>query len=330
VLKLLIDRWGQAVVLIDDSLYIHGGMTDEFNAYSYTSAPTNNELLLLPLSQTFSTSSPPYQLISSSDNTSTTVSQGPSVAWHAIGALNTTLSILFGGLPDANADPPVVTQSDSSWLLQIANTFVPNWSSQDPTWAAQPMRRIHHTTVSTISGKLYLFGGEKADGSDYIFSEHYIFDPQASTFTQLPTENGPPDLTGHTSIILSNGTILVFGGYSTSLNGLVPFSTIWALDSSQDTLAWQSWSITGTFPDPRRAFAATVIPGDKVLMHGGSDQGNQNTYEDGWILDTSQNPMTWTQQGALSQVGPRKDHFAISYGNDVIIGYGAEFMPSVL
>lgn len=311
------------MVLIDDNLYIHGGMTDEFNAYSYTSAPTSSDIILLPLSNTFSVSTPPYELISSSDNETIAVSQGPSLAWHAIGALDISTSLLFGGLPDANSLPPVVTLTDSSWLLKISNTFIPEWISQDATWAGQPMRRIHHTTVSTISGRLYIFGGERADGSDTVFSEHYVFDPKGPSFTQLPTENGPPGITGHASVILSNGIILVFGGYCTSEPGLLPFSTIWALDTSQDMLSWQLWPVSTTsLPSPRRAFAVTVLPGDRVLIHGGSDQGYQTTFDDGWILDTSQNPMTWTVVDALTQLGPRRDHFAVSYGNDVVFGFG--------
>ena len=73
------------------------------------------------------------------------------------------------------------------------------------------------------------------------------------------------------------------------------------------------------------AFAATSISNGKVLIHGGCDVSVQTNVADGWILDTTQNPMTWTQVAALSQVGTRRDHFAVSLGDLVVFGFGKFF-----
>jgi hypothetical protein len=70
------------------------------------------------------------------------------------------------------------------------------------------------------------------------------------------------------------------------------------------------------------AFAAVSIPSGKVLIQGGSDANLKTNFADGWILDTTQNPMIWTQVAPLAQVGARRDHFAVSSGDLVLFGFG--------
>ena len=48
----------------------------------------------------------------------------------------------------------------------------------------------------------------------------------------------------------------------------------------------------------------------------------QTVFGDGWVLDTTQSPMSWTTVDALLQVGPRRDHFAVAVGSEVIFGFG--------
>jgi len=314
-------RWGQATAVINDALFIHGGKTDQFNSYSYTSAPSNNDLLFLSLSASFDPSSPPWQLVSSSTNLST--SQGPALAWHTLSAFNTTGILLFGGLPDANSPTVLPDGADSAALLDVSSRLEPLWTIEPTSWAGEPIRRMHHSTSTTVDGLIYIIGGEKADGSNNAMSDHYILNPQVPSFTQLPTTNGPPDIFGHASIILSTGQLLVFGGYCPSEGTLVPFSTIWAMDTTQSTLTWTTLTVSSSaLPTPRRAFAAVLLDGGKILIHGGTDATQQITYSDGWILDTSQNPLVWTTVGALSQLGARLDHFAIATGSQVIFGFG--------
>ncbi|KAI0029286.1 hypothetical protein K488DRAFT_33982, partial [Vararia minispora EC-137] len=86
---------------------------------------------------------------------------------------------------------------------------------------------------------------------------------------------------------------------------------------------WSSTSVGSTvIPSGRTDFCATVLSDGRVLIHGGADAGFQNTFADGWILDTTQNPMVWLSVPALSQLGPRKDHFAVTVGSQVIFGFG--------
>ncbi|KAJ3781948.1 hypothetical protein GGU10DRAFT_298742 [Lentinula aff. detonsa] len=313
-------RWGQATAIINDALFIQGGRTDQYNAYSYTTAPIDDDLLYLSLFTSFDPSSPPWQLISSSSNTST--SSGPEVAWHTISATNTSEILLFGGIPAINSPTVLTVQADSAWLLDVYNRLVPSWIQEAMSWANEPIRRMRHTAVTSIEGVVFIVGGEKADGSGIAFSDHYAFDPAIPSFTQLPSTNGPSGITGHASVILQNGTMLVFGGYEPSSSSMIDFSTIWTLDTTASSFEWVVLTAEGTIPGSRRAFAAVLIEGGKILIQGGSDATFQTTYSDGWALDITSSPPTWSEVSALSQVGQRRDHFAVTYGPDVIFGFG--------
>ncbi|KAI0768026.1 hypothetical protein BD413DRAFT_614706 [Trametes elegans] len=313
-------RWGQAVTFLSDALFVHGGRTDQYNSYAYTSAPVNNDVLLLPLNMTFDLSSPPWQYVAGCTNCSS--AQGPAVAWHTLSAFNTTNLLLFGG--DAGPNGPISDpeEADSAALLNVADRSSPAWTLETKSWANEPLRRVYHT-ASSAGGKIWLIGGEKTDGSGIAFSDHYVYDPSGPSFTQLPSTNGPPGIFGHASIVLPDQRLIVFGGYSPSNNGLLPLSTVWSLDTSQSTLTWSTIPVSTTnLPTPRRGFAAALINDGKVIIQGGSDANMQNVYDDGWVLDTTQTPMVWSPVAALSEVGPRRDHFAVALGSEVLFGFG--------
>ncbi|KAF9451905.1 hypothetical protein P691DRAFT_785787 [Macrolepiota fuliginosa MF-IS2] len=312
-------RWGQAAVVVNDALFVHGGKTDRFNSYSYTSAPNTNDLLYLSLSKPFDTASPPWELVGSSTNSSTP--QGPAISWHTLSAFNGSGALLFGGQPGPNSLTVIVDGADSAILLDVADQSQPVWHPQAASWAGQPIRRIYHSSATSLSGIVYIIGGQTADDSGHAFSEHYAFDPRALTFSQLPAENGPPALYGHASLMLTDGRLLVLGGITQG--SPIPFSTIWVLDTTKDALIWVPLQVdTSSLPAPRRAFAAAVIAEGKILIHGGSDESLQTNFDDGWILDTSREPAVWTRIDQLTQIGPRRDHCAISSNEQVIFSFG--------
>jgi N-acetylneuraminic acid mutarotase len=217
----------------------------------------------------------------------------------------------------------LVDRPDSASLLNFQNPFNPEWATEVASWAGQPLRRIHHSTVTIPSGLIFIIGGEKADGSNNAYSDNYVFDRAGPSFTLLPGDNGPPSICGHASVILPDGRLFVFGGYSQQLATLLPFSTIFIMDTTKSNLLWSTLSTSNSsLPSPRRAFAATSLSDGRILIQGGSDAVLQNNLDDGWILDTSQNPMVWMQVSALSQLGARREHFAISSGRQVIFGFG--------
>ncbi|KAJ7707432.1 hypothetical protein B0H17DRAFT_1191930 [Mycena rosella] len=305
-------RWGQATSLISSSLFVQGGKQDPYNSQSYTAAPAFGDLLFLQLSTSFSVDNPPWALIS--DPSNATDSPGPAVAWHTLSASNSSTLLLLGGLP--NPTVPSLTAADSGFLLNVYNRLVPQFTAAN--WVNEPIRRIHHAAVSAITGEVYFFGGEKADDSLIAFADHYVFNPATSSFTLLPADGAPPALTGHAAIILPNGQILVFGGLAPS-EGLLPFSSIWIFDTKTNTWSQQTVA-SSTVPQSRRAFAYVLVDDNTILIHGGCDGVFQNTFADGWIY--SINTTTWTSVPELAALGKRRDHFAASYGGQVIFGFG--------
>jgi len=168
---------------------------------------------------------------------------------------------------------------------------------------------------------VYIIGGQKTDGSEIGFSDHYAFNPQTLTFSLLPSENAPPEIYGHASLMFADGKLIVFGG--ASKNSLLPLSTIWALDTSRDVPYWSQMQVsTDSLPFPRRGFAATAIGQGKILIQGGSDVNLQNNLDDGWILDTSKSPAVWVPVDRLSYIGPRRDHYAVYLNGFVVFGFG--------
>ncbi|TFK70319.1 galactose oxidase [Pluteus cervinus] len=307
-------RWGQATTLITNSLIIYGGKTDQFNSYSYTSAPNTDELLHLPLTSTFDLSSPPWELVGNS-----TPWQG--LSWHSLTPYNTSQLLLFGGLPDANSPVVSVDNPDSAAVLDVSDLSNPVWSTKASSWASEPTRRIRHSACVSSSGSVYLIGGEKADDSQSGYSDHQVFTSSPPSFASLPTAGAPTEIYGHASVLLSDGRLLVMGGYSSSSDSLLPFSTIWSLDTSTSSVSWSQIAISGSsIPAPRRGFAATALSDGRVLIQGGSDADLLRNFDDGWVLDLSQSQ--WTQLPSLSQVGARRDHFAIPVGSQVLFGFG--------
>lgn len=262
---------------------------------------------------------PPWELLS----TNLTTSQGPALAWGSLSAFDSSDILLFGGQPGPNSQTVVTDAADSAHTLNISSLLEPQWFFEPVSWAGEPIRRMRHSTITTPSGLVLIFGGEKVDLSRNAFSDHYVFDPTVPSFSRLPADNGPPDLYGHASIILPDGRVLVFGGFSQSLGSLLPLSTIWVLNTAGPTLSWTVIETNTTYlPSPRMAFAAVLISGGKIIIHGGTDSNFQSNFNDGWILDTNQNTMTWNPIDSLSRLGARRDHFAISSGSQVIFGFG--------
>jgi len=243
------------------------------------------------------------------------------LSWHTLSAFNTSHVLLFGGLPDPNSPTVIVNRADSAEILDISSHTSPVWIPEPDSWGAQPVRRVRLSTATSPNGLVFIFGGVRADGSQLAFSDHSYFSSSTLTFTPLPTSNAAPDLYGHASVILPDGRILVFGGYSPSQSMLLPLSTIWVLDPS--TMQWTVVNTdTASLPSPRMAFAAVHFDAGKVIIHGGSNSVLQTNFADGWMLDTSKNPWTWSQIDALTQVGARRDHFAVALGGQVIFGFG--------
>ncbi|WVF68946.1 hypothetical protein IAT40_003720 [Kwoniella sp. CBS 6097] len=314
-------RWGHAAAFIPSppTLIVQGGKTDPTSSYTYSSSPNTGETLILPLSSSFSTSSPPF---TSLDNPS-----APTSAWHSLSPLlsdgGSWQLLSFGG--DGGTSQAVQTGMDSSWNMEVDPTGPTVDFSRDTAGAGQPMRRIYHSAASApAGGKVYITGGLKADGSGSTFPEAYAYDSSSSTFSPLP--NLPVGLYHHTSLLLPNGTLLAMGGaYTSPATGgatLQPYSTIYSLDTHADAPLWEERSMAGKVPEGRRgASIALSDDGSKAFLYGGANSGLGEVYGDGWEFDLSNSQ--WKQTTASGQgPGPRYDHVAVPIGGDQVAVFG--------
>lgn len=335
---------------------MHGGKTDPSNQYSYTSAPPTNDLLALDLSSSFSLDETPWVLLSGVEIPNGP--QGPAIAFHTITAysedailgehlcIDATANLkflqanyavtnaVFGG--DAGPSLPISTNPDSAWLLtnlspiQSGSSSTPpasnvQWTKETLGWANEPIRRIYHS-ASAIYGNVWITGGSKDDGSMNAFNETWRFNPgsgSSSPSFSLIASNGAglPDVVGHASILLANGTLLVFGGWSPSRNELMPLSTIWMIDAKSSGADSTTVTLSGQIPEPRRNFAFALLDGNKIIIHGGANAPLDTVFNDGWILDL--NSKTWTMAPAMEAgLGKRFGHFAVGLGSQAMFGFG--------
>lgn len=293
--------------------------------YSYSSAPNTNDLLSLDLSSSFALTDAPWTYVAGSSTPST--SQGPSVAFHSLTAFNETAVLAFGG--DGGSTMASPSSPNSAWLLDVSSPATPDWFEQPDGWANEPVRSIRHAAASSF-GRVWITGGEKADGSNLAVTGHYVFQPSVPSFDQLPTDGAPPVLVGHGALRLGSNVLLVFGGYDPAGNTLVNMDNLWLVDTSLATPVWTSATTEGSAPTPRRDFAYTLLGDGRVFIHGGADATMQTVYSDAAILDVTQTPMHWSSLSGFEQVGPRRNHMAVGIGAQVLIGFGKAFPISNL
>ncbi|KAK8858623.1 hypothetical protein IAR55_002852 [Kwoniella newhampshirensis] len=319
--NIIIPRWGQAAVLISSppTLVIQGGKTDPSSSYTYSNSPNTGETLILPLTSNFSTTSSPFSIFDTPS--------APTSSWHTlspIGQAGGSWQLLsFGG--DGGTSEAVQTAADSAWTIALDPTSPSvNFTHQPTLWGSEPLRRIYHAAATGSDDKTYFSGGLKDDGSGATFTDVHVFDPTTSSFSSLPSL--PMGLYHHTSLVLSNGTLLALGGaYTSPTTGsaaLQPYSKIYSIDMTATTPSWIEISISGSVPGGRRGAAATLSgDGSKAFLFGGANAGLNQAYGDGWEFNLGD--CTWKQVTSGGQgAGPRFDHSAVPVGGDQVVVFG--------
>lgn len=344
-------RWGQASALYSNFLVLQGGKTQGAasggGGYTYTSAPSSSDLLLLDLSSGFPLSTVPWEIVSLSPNSP---NPAPVVAFHTLSPLpipsNSSSSttdglFLFGG--DASPQIPIQTNNDSSYALTFsgeAGSRTASWSLADSSnWLqSQPERRIYHSAESDCKGGFWVVGGEKADGSNIFFNElwHLNATDSVSSSSSSPDsfsnlQSPPGGIVDGTSTLLSDGTLLMLGGLTSQgtlqpMNQVYSYSTTkneWGTTSAAGANSTSSTSTTAslstpsspsTVPSPRRGHIAVSLPDQKVFIHGGANADLSVAYDDAWILDWSVDPPRWSQVGGSSDTSSTTSSVAVVGG----------------
>ena len=147
----------------------------------------------------------------------------------------------------------------SSGGLATADIYDPatnTWSS------ASPMSTIRflHTATLLKDGRVLVTGGANDELGGQASATTEIYDPASNTWTP-----GPPMANAryeHTATLLTDGSVLVAGGYGG--NGTA---------ERYDPLS-NTWSSAGAIPGgPRREQVAVRLDDGRVLIAGGADEG---------------------------------------------------------
>ncbi|KAI8327968.1 hypothetical protein BC941DRAFT_445973 [Chlamydoabsidia padenii] len=205
-----------------------------------------------------------------------------------------------------------------------------------------PLERYWHTaTLSHHQRDMFLFGGMNITGP---VNDFWKYQFQSNTWIQLPLPSKTWQARcGHSSNMLSNGKMVVLGGYDCVGNyttNPVISKTLVSLDHALIYNTWtQTWSnqtLQGdTIPEPRTYHSAVTTKDDKVMICGGQDGAAQpfQTYISAAgdpsgmtaVLDTSQ--WTWMiPTPSTFQPFPRSFASAVLVNQTkVMVGFGINY-----
>lgn len=212
----------------------------------------------------------------------------------------------------------------SGGLVGIGNVIQPNrflasseiYDPEKSQWSqvSNVFSRFRHTSTALPSGEAILIGGQSDEES---LSSTEIFDPNLNEFRSGPSLKKPRRL--HTATLLSNGNILVAGGYSgnnTSTTYLYAYGPNQLLECEEMDPLGRKKTIVSSMKMPRELHAATRLADGRVLVTGGVwGEGTLNTCE---IYDPQSH--TWTSVEPMAF--PRTRHTAtlLPDGRVLVIG----------
>lgn len=164
---------------------------------------------------------------------------------------------IFGGLQRVEND--LVDSND----LHYMDVDTMTWHTPQVTGDI-PLPRCGHK-MTTIDGKLYLFGGGNGDGWTRKFNDVHVFDPISNAWTEMKTTGVAADSTTFASVWSFGRFLFVFGGGKFTDTSTVT-NEVFTLDTV--TCHWTKQSVQGT-PPTARDDCTTNILGDTIyLMHG--------------------------------------------------------------
>jgi hypothetical protein len=177
----------------------------------------------------------------------------------AILALVFMFPILAGGLPQAVAGP-------CSWI----NTTVT---------FPMTLPRYHATSTLLPNGKVLIAGGADLSSSPATtYNDAYLYDPSTKTYTQTGYMNSPRAL--HTATLLSNGKVLIAGGWIDETGTNLDSAEIYdpatgVFQVLQHIVMTEGGPMTFNLPmnKTRSQHTATLLNDGTVLIAGGYGNG---------------------------------------------------------
>jgi N-acetylneuraminic acid mutarotase len=280
-----------AAVLQNGSVLVTGGNTEAGSSFPVTTAATD---LYNPTTGLWS---PTAAMATSRDShTATLLGDG------------TVLAVGGRNLDCANCGPIPVLSSAERY-----NTSSNAWASGGSM--ANP--RYQHTASLLGNGTVLVAGGSNAIidscSCTTFLSAAELYDPTSNTWSS--TGSLATGRYGHTATVLSNGKVLVAGGYGGVPNTLKNVVAVQPTAELYDP-ASGLWSTTAPMNNARAYHTATLLPSGLVLVTGGTN--GTATLAAAEVYDPTAN--TWTSVVSLNT--PRQSHMAVLLptGDVLVVG----------
>lgn len=226
-----------------------------------------------------------------------------------LSALGLTVSrSAFSGQPPSLISITINPASAVLGVGQQGMGFYALGNYSNGTVRSLPTEKTYLTSTLLNDGKVLIAGGFDSYASPTTFDEADLYNPVTGTFSRTGAMTAMRD--SHTATKLSDGKVLVAGGYADT-------PIIGTAELYNPTT--ENFRATGSMLESRAYHTATLLPDGKVLVTGG--------WTDAGAIATAElyNPATGTFNATGSMSTARDDHTAtlLANGKVLIVGGGA-------
>jgi len=227
---------------------------------------------------------------------------------------------------------------------------------QDINGTGNPGGRRSHAMVLFSNNSVLLFGGYQKTGLSndlwrFVPSEsrwYFVFGNLTSNVPGNYDTSGngyPSSRSHHTMVLLTNNSIVTYGGNGVHPNGSVQgtLNDLWRFEPSEsrwyfiighlDTFIRPNYTSDG-YPGSRQRYTMTNLYNDTILLFGGENSGQ--LYNDIWTIDAKIPSWRFISGSQINNTlgvydnfgngypGARKDHAMVLLPNRTIIIYGGQ------
>ena len=307
-------RYGQSSVYANNTAYFLGGILSD------TSLST--DFFSLDLSQPFTSSSPPWQNL-------TSLPAATANAAAAIG-IDGRVYLLGGQTWDCSAN-----------FLNVYDPHTASWGTPQFFGTAPTRRQSARTFLSNDNDIIFYFGGSSTSCSTGVVTAYNTLNAlslQNSTWFNPSNSNPPAPESDFALAKVNTGAgsseqVLIIGGQTAAQNSFVQMSQLALYD-----IALQSWTFVNATtesgqdpPEGRVGHTAVTTSDGKVIVFGGTvGSSDSAAVPQLTVLDTSTSPFQWSSPsiGGNVSLGPSTGltgHSAIiTDGDMMILAFGME------
>ena len=240
----------------------------------------------------------------------TRVADGPSARYgHAMAPLSDGSVLMHGGHQldgICTNDASVYTPPSSS---SMSSTGGGTWTKVTDG----PSARSGHAMALLSDGRVFMYGGNDDGFADDYMNDAYLFTSSSAGGTWTRVADGPYARSDHAMAPLSDGSVLMYGGYyfestnPTPNNSIMfndtyiytaPLSTSSTTSVDLASSAGGTWTRVADGPGARAYHAMAVLTGglsDRVVVYGGVDVDN-NALNDVYVYERLKYTKgTWTK-----------------------------------